>query len=649
MAYEPTEWKTGDIISAEKMNKLEQAVENGSDISDRLAEDIDVLETRVDNIIAPSGDPSLTEVSDARVGVGGTIYPTLKDRIDGEISQTNERIDDVKSAFTSVSEIKNLYFPISDTTKDITLIYDGKNCTFNGTSPSNIVYSRIPLPAGTYTLILEEISGTATATVDVRYGASSGTSWGIGTTVTFETQTNVFIRANNGTYSNYVLHIAIYKAGEKLTAIDSTARSVSFVSPEMFGAVGNGVINDGLAIRRAMAASSRILMDKTYLISETIEIPENYEIVLNGTIIYTGSESAVIFEGNNSKLIGIGGIESRGKYAIRIDAPVQRIEVALTGKIYCRELGAVAVVFLRAEADESGEINNGITRLNFHDLYLVGGNSETQRAYGIFIDTYGKGFINENAFDRISCMQCSYAVVVRNNSLFRIDNNRFDRIEAENSANQLLIYSTTDSPIAGNRFGFRSDEYTGMTGIFDLANIENNIFAFNKSIKPSIFTSTHNSTPKLYSSSIINNNLIEGVVDSESGSPFAVNPTFKMNGYLPVFNFRGERTVSVEIGSGDIDTSVSPPKFTFNWSNGRNLLPGVETYTIGVSELAIDLNYISDWCNAPLQYLHITNESGCLLSIVNGNSELYAQTLLEPGYYRVFYTANRYGIEIVKL
>ena len=28
MAYEPTEWKTGDVITAEKMNKLEQGVQN---------------------------------------------------------------------------------------------------------------------------------------------------------------------------------------------------------------------------------------------------------------------------------------------------------------------------------------------------------------------------------------------------------------------------------------------------------------------------------------------------------------------------------------------------------------------------------------------------------------------------------------------
>ena len=57
------------------------------------ASDVDALEARVDNIVAPQGDPSLTEVSDARVGVDGTTYSTLKGRIDGEVDELNERLD----------------------------------------------------------------------------------------------------------------------------------------------------------------------------------------------------------------------------------------------------------------------------------------------------------------------------------------------------------------------------------------------------------------------------------------------------------------------------------------------------------------------------------------------------------------------------
>lgn len=59
------------------------------------------LSTRIDNIVAPDGDPSLTEVSDARVS-GSTTYNTLKARLDAdkaaigtEISQLSADLEDL--------------------------------------------------------------------------------------------------------------------------------------------------------------------------------------------------------------------------------------------------------------------------------------------------------------------------------------------------------------------------------------------------------------------------------------------------------------------------------------------------------------------------------------------------------------------------
>lgn len=53
--------------------------------------DVNLLETRVDNIIANAGDDN-TEIVDARVGADGTTYTVLKNRLDAEHT-------DVKSAF----------------------------------------------------------------------------------------------------------------------------------------------------------------------------------------------------------------------------------------------------------------------------------------------------------------------------------------------------------------------------------------------------------------------------------------------------------------------------------------------------------------------------------------------------------------------
>jgi len=61
------------------------------------------LSTRIDNIVAPEGDPSLTEVSDARVS-GSTTYPTLKARLDADKAAIGTDIDGLKADLGALSQ-----------------------------------------------------------------------------------------------------------------------------------------------------------------------------------------------------------------------------------------------------------------------------------------------------------------------------------------------------------------------------------------------------------------------------------------------------------------------------------------------------------------------------------------------------------------
>ena len=54
------------------------------------------LSTRIDNIVAPDGDPSLTEVSDARVS-GSTTHNTLKARLDADQAAVGTEISAIKA------------------------------------------------------------------------------------------------------------------------------------------------------------------------------------------------------------------------------------------------------------------------------------------------------------------------------------------------------------------------------------------------------------------------------------------------------------------------------------------------------------------------------------------------------------------------
>lgn len=64
------------------------------------------LSTRIDNIVAPEGDPSLTEVSDARVS-GSTTHNTLKARLDADKSAIETEISQLSADLAPLTSAKS--------------------------------------------------------------------------------------------------------------------------------------------------------------------------------------------------------------------------------------------------------------------------------------------------------------------------------------------------------------------------------------------------------------------------------------------------------------------------------------------------------------------------------------------------------------
>ena len=94
------------------------------------------LSTRIDNIVAPEGDPSLTEVSDARVS-GSTTYPTLKTRLDADKAAIGTDISGLKADLGDVSGTTDNIFDMSvfdgveGLTKESNGYYKGTANAFN--------------------------------------------------------------------------------------------------------------------------------------------------------------------------------------------------------------------------------------------------------------------------------------------------------------------------------------------------------------------------------------------------------------------------------------------------------------------------------------------------------------------------------------
>lgn len=113
------------------------------------------LSTRIDNIVAPEGDPSLTEVSDARVS-GSTTHNTLKARLDADkaaietdISAINESLGAYNEIIVDKMEpsiIKASDFTVK--TQNITYSYNSaeQSVTLTKTSTSQANYQALSTP-----------------------------------------------------------------------------------------------------------------------------------------------------------------------------------------------------------------------------------------------------------------------------------------------------------------------------------------------------------------------------------------------------------------------------------------------------------------------------------------------------------------------
>ena len=88
---------------------------------------------------------------------------------------------------------------------------------------------------------------------------------------------------------------------ESLTNKKLVLNTLGFVTPQMFGAVGNGISDDTQSFQRCFSgAYKRIRIPQgTYLISNTIVIPDETEVSCIGTIKKVGSFDVLFDVGNN--------------------------------------------------------------------------------------------------------------------------------------------------------------------------------------------------------------------------------------------------------------------------------------------------------------------------------------------------------------
>ena len=105
------------------------------------------LSDRIDNIIAPEGDPSLSEVSDARTNKNGTVYNTLKARLDADVSATEAEISALNGSLGDVRTPNGINLIDESILKSGSGIsYDGSEYVGTADAFKNAFTSKKPIP-----------------------------------------------------------------------------------------------------------------------------------------------------------------------------------------------------------------------------------------------------------------------------------------------------------------------------------------------------------------------------------------------------------------------------------------------------------------------------------------------------------------------
>ena len=417
---------------------------------------------------------------------------------------------------------------------------------------------------------------------------------------------------------------------------DKIATYGTIYTPEMFGAVGDGVADDTTAVQSAINTGICCVLNKTYKTTAPISIGSHKFVVLNGTINYTGNDCALALS-NDPYIVGTGAVTSAGNAVISNKSLPLRFAV-VEGLILICETADANIIHLESSSSDNSVSNNRFVRLELSD----NGNAEAPVAEsGIYLHSTDSGYINENRFEQIHFKGTDFAIKMVIDGSNNMNRDHFVQITSENSAHSLYAKSNTaDAHFYQLLYDFRTLEFSGRNEIIQ---IDHHMLQskFYGSYAPYMFKCLDEVTAhNIYAPVTPNSNIIIGKLTYNDQTKSMTYAEFSSAYGKIFFDFN---YVGRSANLGGVDGVV-----TLDYSGSNTHPAGFKILRIGsaLTELTIDLNDCSTIYFSPLKFLHVQNSAGTDITIVNGSQEIMARTHLTEGYHEMLFIT---GSEIIPL
>lgn len=592
---------------------------NISTLSGRVSQnetDIATQTARINNIVSlPEGSTTGdAELIDIRVKEDGS---TAKSAGESVREQIKEVKNELNSSVTDLKSDLNIHLEVLDGVGNINFVngaikdnyYDGETIDYNPVQASNYKYAIIDCAEGD--LFLLNVSGGA------EYKA-----WCFADAE----QKVVKFSSSNITISKLLIQAPANSA--KLIINSNSAdtscfkvKSVNYITPEMFGAVGNGVTNDTTAVQSALDSGCDVVFNGIYSTNLLRIRKNNITVTVNGAIrttsgIKIGDESTTV---SRVKLTGHGTISASNNTDPAIE---------LTNCRWCVFGGN----WLRLESNSIGiRANNGVVHNDFSNITIVCSVSGTK---GIYFKTKDAGYSNDNRFTHIWVSFSSgnvkgYAVYLdAEESQYVLNENYFYMMETESSPKQLFTNNVVDII-----YEFRSREVNRVAGIFDInSSSQVRIIPSNGIVPNAIKSSLQRDTYDVNRLTAMGS-VVDGAIYTSGGRIISNKAYFAANGDKIIFNF--EKTSYTANISGEIALENTANSL----NSGKH--PAISTFIV-TDDCNFNLNgLVGRHANLPMYFLFDKDENASL-NIKNGDTIVKTIIGSKNEYYKLDYAVSDY-------